>query len=221
MAGFAIKRARRYGLAATIPLLAAAVLGTPASAAGQSPSVVHGYHIFTSAAVYVPGNVNLFPGGADDSVVHVSLPFPVFVWGVKHTTAWVSSNGNIQFTNSPQTTFTNTCLPATTLSTAGAVAPYWDDLIFHGQVNGEGVFTKTVSGKYIVSWRGTEFNTGNPVRAEVVFYKNSRTITYQYLDGTAAGATIGLQKNPSGPASELSCNSAVISSNERVDFVPF
>jgi len=193
---------RRAGIAAAIGVLGLAAVPLASQAA---PEALH-YTIQASTCTtcFVAANVDLFPGGADDSVVEVALPFPVYVYGVKHTTAWVSSNGNIQFAGPGETTFTNASLPSSALSPKGAVAPYWDDLIVEGSGSGTGVFSKSTSTEYVVSWRGTEVGTGNPVRAEVIFFKTSRTIEFNYIQGTAESATIGIQKAAGGPATQYS-----------------
>jgi hypothetical protein len=215
---------RRAGIAAAVGLLAAAAL--PATISHAAPAAAHytlseendGCGSNPKAACYPGGNVNIFPSGADDQVKSVGLPWPVHLYGKAYTKVYVSSNGDLQFgvTNSTaQDTFTNEPLPSSSLSAKAGVSPFWDDLVFDATANPiQGVFYRTTTFRsesaFIISWRGTEFDSGIPVRAEVVFYQFSNTITFQYVqtgDGQGGSATIGLQKAPGGPANEWSFNS--------------
>ena len=159
-----------------------------------------------------------------NSIAKITLPFPVFVYGVKHTVAWVSSNGNVQFKSPGNAEFTNSALPSSSLDGA-AVAPYWDDLVVNGTGSGTGVFDRHVGNDFIISWRGFEFdNTADTVRVEVVFFKNSRNIEFNYIDtnpGGGSSATIGVQKSSTGPAAEWSFNTAGATfDGARLTFVP-
>ena len=207
------KHFRRASIAAAVGVVGLTVVPLSSQAAPTVPTTLH-YNIVSEfcPSCFITANVDLFPSGADDSVVAVALPFPVYVWGVKHTTAWVSSNGNVQFVGPGETTFTNQPLPSTALSPKGAVAPYWDDLVVNGSGTGTGVFARHFHSDFIISWRGYEFgNTANTVRVEVIFFKNSRTIEMNYINANPGGgssATIGIQKTGTGPASQWSYNTA-------------
>jgi hypothetical protein len=227
MAGLAFNHGRRFALVVTLQLLAAVVVAPAVGAASQAPGIVHGYTITESTfSTYLTGNNPLFPAGADDAVVKISPPFPVVLYGVSHSSMWVSTNGNVQFGRTGQTNFSNTCLPSSTLSARGAIAPFWDDLIFGPQGSGDGVYTKTYNTspnrQFVISWRGAEFGTHFPVRAEVIFYENSPTLTFQYNQGDSYSTTIGLQKSASGAFTQWSCDSSTaVSAGERLDFIPF
>jgi hypothetical protein len=224
----------KLGIATVVGVLAVTVL--PGVHSQAAPAVVH-YTIKATNdncgsnpthTCYPGGNVNLFPGGADDSDVQVGLPWPVYVYGTSYTKAWVSSNGNVQFgvtSTTAQNSYANQPLPSSFLSAKAGVAPYWDDLLFSTTATPtQGVFYRTTTFHskpvFVISWRGTEFNTGNPVRAEVIFYKNSRNITFQYVQGNASGATIGIQKAPIGPAVQWSFNTASTFTNLELTFIP-
>jgi hypothetical protein len=224
----------KIGIAAVVGVLAVTAL--PGTNSKAAPTVVH-YTINATndgcgstpvSSCYPGGNVNLFPGGADDSVAQLGFPWPVHIYGTKYTKGWVSSNGDIQFgvtSTTAQNTFFNQPLPSGTLSAKAAVAPYWDDLLFSSSaVPQQGVFYRstTFHGQpvFVISWRGTEFSTGIPVRLEVIFYKNSRNIVYQYVQGAAQSATIGIQKSPTGPAVQWSFDTSSTYTNLELTFVP-
>jgi hypothetical protein len=219
-------RFRKITLAAAAGALGLAALPLSSHAAATVPGAVH-YNVSASdcPSCFITANVDLFPGGADDSVTQVALPFPVYLYGKKYTTFWVSSNGNIQFAGPGETTFTNEPLPSSLLSPKGAVAPYWDDLVVNGSGSGTGVFSRHYKNDFIVSWRGYEYgNAANTVRVEVIFFKSSRNIEFNYIDVNPDGgssATIGVQKTGSGAFNEWSYNSAgAVYSGESLLFEP-
>jgi hypothetical protein len=224
----------KLGIAAAVGVLAVTAL--PGVHTQAAPAVVHytiqatndGCGSNPTHTCYPGGNVNLFPSGADDSVAQLGFPWPVYIYGVSYTKAWVSSNGNVQFgvtSSTAQTQYSNSSLPTATLSVKAGVAPYWDDLLFNiSAIPTQGVFYRstTFHGQpaFVISWRGTEFNTGNPVRAEVIFFQRTRNIIYQYVQGDASGATIGIQKAPIGPAVEWSFNTPSTFTNLELTFIP-
>jgi hypothetical protein len=224
----------KLGIATAVGVLAVTAL--PGVHSQAAPAVVHyaiqatndGCGANPRPTCYPGGNVNLFPSGADDSVAQLGFPWPVYIYGVSYTKAWVSSNGNVQFgvtSSTAQTTFTNQVLPSSTLSVKAAVAPYWDDLLFNITATPtQGVFYRSTlfhsKPAFVISWRGTEFNTGNPVRAEVIFFQHTRNIVFQYVQGNASGATIGIQKAPIGPAIQWSFNIASTFTNLELTFIP-
>jgi hypothetical protein len=233
-------KARNLTAGLAVSLAAAASFAVPsiASAHGTSAGAAHynvsetndGCGSSPTASCYPGGNVNIFPSGADDAVTQVGLPFPVYVYGKKYTTVWVSSNGDLQFgvtAGQAQDTYFNEPLPSSDLSLKAGVAPFWDDLIFNPNANPiQGVFYRTTTFRgesaFIISWRGTEYDSGNPVRVEAIFYQNSKTITFQYVqtgDGGGDSATIGIQKSPSGPTTEFSYDdSGAAFTNMELDY---
>ena len=86
--------------------------------------------------------------------------------------------------------------------------PYWDDIKYETQQ--EGIFTKsfTESGvqKFLVSWRGRHFGTDEPIRAEVIFTRNSNNFEFRYADGFEGSATIGVQRSSTGPRTQFTCD---------------
>ena len=77
----------------------------------------------------VPGTADI-GNHCDDCTTTVSLPFPVYIYGVPYTSVNVDSNGTLQFTTNAAV-FTNVCLPGA--GHGRAFFPYWDDLA-HGQL---------------------------------------------------------------------------------------
>src|SRR6185369_8391049 len=73
----------------------------------------------------VPGTTLVTGSNCDDCSNPVALPFPFTFYGMNFNSVNAISNGNLQFSTAT-TTFTNTCLPESTLD--GLIAPHWDDL---------------------------------------------------------------------------------------------
>jgi hypothetical protein len=198
------------------------MLIAPAADAG---AVFHTYTIKRGTAAYIVAKApNLFPGGADDAVVNLSLPFPVSIYGVNHSSAWVSSNGNLQFGSNPSTAYTNGCLPTTSLDSP-VLAPYWDDVLLRPNPGSpDGVFTATVGSaphrQFAISWRGVDFTTKTvAVRFEVVFSEGKPYFDFVYADGDGYDATIGVQKSAGGPDTQFLCNPGthnVVTPGERL-----
>jgi hypothetical protein len=95
----------------------------------------------------------------DDCVTMITLPFPVYIYGVPYTSASVVSNGNIQFTTM-STAFGNVCLPSP--NHGRAFFPYWNDLLTNGA--GQGIFTVTTglapNRVFYIEWRAGYFSGG-------------------------------------------------------------
>jgi hypothetical protein len=201
--------------------LTAAMIAAQSSAALAATT----YTVGQGAAVYVMGNTRVTPlrTTIDDDLFRLSttssganrLPWALKVYGTSYSSAWISSNRNVQLgTSSPTYAWSNSCLPTWDTS-AVMIAPYWDDILYGSDV--EGIFTKsyTEAGaqKFLISWRGHHFATNEPIRAEVIFTRGSSNFEFRYADGFAGSATIGVQKRPSGPATQYTCNSG----RNRVD----
>ncbi|GAB1693653.1 S8 family serine peptidase [Krasilnikovia sp. M28-CT-15] len=130
----------------------------------------------------------------DDVAAQVTLPFPVPLYGVEHTVAWVGSNGVIAF-DGPATAFANTVLPSTAQPN-NALYPFWDDLFVDADA---GVWTAADADTFVVEWRNVRF-FGDPqqrVSISAILHRDGE-VTYRYrnLQGiwaTGRYATIGLE----------------------------
>jgi len=211
-------------IASAVCVTAAGITAMPAGKAG---AIFHTYTIKRGSATYIVAKApNLFPNGADDSLVNLNLPFPVSIYGVQHTNTWVSSNGNLQFGSQPSATFTNACLPTTALSSP-VLAPYWDDLILRPNPSSpDGVFTTTVGSaphrQFAISWRGVDYATQeSAVRFEIVFSEGKPYFDFVYADGDGFSSTIGVQASATGSNTQFLCNPGkhnVVTPGERLRF---
>jgi hypothetical protein len=141
----------------------------------------------------------------------------VNIYGTAYNNVVVCSNGQMTMGAVGATAYNNVCLPSATFSaTSAAVCPYWDDLRTDGA--GQGIFTATTgvapNQAFVIEWRAGYFSGPTGVADfEVIFYQNQTyfDMIYGTISGAGQGggasATIGVQKQSSGPATSWTCNS--------------
>src|SRR5262245_55572739 len=88
-----------------IPILVMAAGATVARGQCTGFSITTG-----SGAAIVPGTTDA-GNHSDDLVTGLTLPFPVSLYGTSYTSAFVSSNGNLEF-GAGNASFSNVCLPS-------------------------------------------------------------------------------------------------------------
>lgn len=203
----------------TIVVVTAVGLSGVGAIVSPAQAVPH-YSIVKGGAAYASANTRVTPNDGsiiDDRTFTLTttssapfrLPFPIKVWGTNYTSLVVSTNGNVQFGNPAigSADYSNQCLPTSEVGPR-LVAVYYDDLKYTSAL--EGIFTKTITEggvqKFVISWRGQDYGNSTPVRAEVLFTKNSNNFEFRYADGYGGGATIGTQKTTTGPKAQYKCN---------------
>jgi Subtilase family/Carboxypeptidase regulatory-like domain/K319L-like, PKD domain len=185
-----------------------------------------GYSCRAAAYAFVDANTVLTLAG-DDSAVAVTLPFSFTFYGQAYNTAYVSTNGLVNFLG-PDATFSNTGIPSATTPNA-AIYPLWDDLFVDstvGSVRTELVGTAP-NRRFVIEWRTVMFfGTSTPlIRFEVVLSENGQ-ILFQYgtvgSDSRAQGnsATIGIENSSGTVALQYALNQAVLSDGQAIAFLP-
>ena len=164
---------------------------------------------FTEAA-------NVIPLTGDDASTAVPLPFPFRFYGQEYTTAFVSTNGTVNFL-ALNTTFSNVSIPATGVPNA-AIYAYWDDL-FHdtsSSVRTELVGTAP-NRRFVVEWRNVRFfgDTTRRIDFNVVLFENGQILTQSRNladDGRELGnsATLGIENATGTVALQYSFNQPVL-----------
>ena len=196
--------------------------------AAASPAT--NYQVTQTTGAVVPGttlvnNYTIFGiGGAnDDAVAQIALPFTsgYTFYDQTYTTAFVSTNGNIQFASSnPDYGQAEVCFPLAQFSYA--IMPHWGDLVIRGA--NEGIFTSvtdpdndpaTANSIFNIEWRASLIgNAPGSLNFEVRLYENQTRFDIIY--GTAPGGgtevTVGAEKGGGNPAfgntfTEFSCHS--------------
>ncbi len=150
----------------------------------------------------------------------LSLPFQIEFYGEKYTSFKIGDNGLISFEENPQAAFFTDYIP-TEIHSGPCIMPYWTFSGFSDYIYAKediGIFYKFYDDKIIITWSYFVNNfggMGDPVSAQVIFYKNG-TIKFQYKaeeggsDATSHFSTIGLQKD--------SKNGIMISEYQDLDY---
>ena len=123
----------------------------------------------------VPGTVDT-GNHCDDCTTLVTFPFPVPVYATPFTSAYVSSNGNMQF-NTDNGGFSTGCTQLPINGFDRAFIPYQDDL--RTDETGGGIFTAIVGNapnrQFIIEWRTTYFQRSGNANFEVILSEDSGT----------------------------------------------
>ena len=153
-------------------------------------------------------------GLGDESIVGVTAPFPVTIYGTQTTDLFVSSNGwlGLSASSSPED-WTNQNIPSATVPN-GIVAPFWDDL---DPGSWGRVVTHTTGSapdrSYTVAWLAVpHYDYGGSVSFQVVFSESDGSIRLQYQDVTfgstavdgGRSATVGLEDEVGGSGTRIS-----------------
>jgi len=183
-----------------------------------------GHTCRTEAATFVDGDTALALTGDDKSAV-VALPFPFTFYGVQYSTAYVSTNGNLNFL-APYSAFENTPLPNAGTPNA-AIYPFWDDLNIDASAS---MWTATLgtapNRRFVVEWRNVHtWGVLGRVRFEVVLHENGEILTqYADIDNNASwerggGATLGIENAAGSDALQYSFNERVVSDGLAIRYL--
>lgn len=169
----------------------------------------------TSTSVYTPathpvGGTNI-GNSCDDCTTQITFPFPVRVYGESYTSAYVSSNGNVQFTGNSNSA-SNGCLPNANFG--AAIMPFQADLRTNGLVGGvPGAILVGTNGvapnrMFSIYWLTNYFVSSDEARFGVWFHENSGRIDvgYDKHSNRTAEAVTGVQASASGPSTEYACH---------------
>ncbi|HZB47669.1 MAG TPA: carboxypeptidase regulatory-like domain-containing protein, partial [Mycobacteriales bacterium] len=185
----------------------------------------YGYTCVIESTGYVEGDTSL-PLTGDDAARNVPLPFPFFFYGQTYDSAYVATNGHLNFRAS-STTFSNVAIPATGLPNA-AIYPLWDDL---NVVSGTGsMWTKTTgtapNRSFVIEWRNVNFySTTLTVDFEAQLNEDGTVVTRYRNIGTdpreqGNSATVGIENATGTVGLQYSYNTAALSDGQSVKFRP-
>ena len=179
-----------------------------------------GYSCVVQTPAYIEANTVL-PLTGDDASAQVALPFTFGLYGQSYNTAFVTTNGNVNF-QALNSSFSNSAIPNTATPNA-AVYPFWDDLIVDGSASIRTELLGTApTRRFVIEWRNATFfgDTAKRVDFEVVLHEDGGAILTQYRniadDGREMGnsATLGIENAAGTVAFQYSFNEAVIRSPE-------
>jgi subtilisin family serine protease len=163
---------------------------------------------------------NVLPLTGDDSSTQVALPFPFTFYGQTHNTAFVTTNGNLNFL-ALNSSFSNTSIPNTGAPN-GAIYPFWDDMFVDASAS---VRTELLgvapNRQFVIEWRNVHFfgDSSRRVDFEVVLRENGQILTqYRNIasDGREQGnsATLGIENQTGTIGLQFSFNQPSIESPE-------
>jgi hypothetical protein len=146
----------------------------------------------------------------DDSATAVALPFSFGFYGQTYDTAYVSTNGSLNFLQS-DTRFSNEPIPNPAAPNA-AIYPFWDDLVVDGAAS---VRTELVGSapnrRFVIEWRNLAFCciSNERVRFEVVLHEDGKILTqYTSIDNNererGSLATVGIENETGTTALQYS-----------------
>jgi hypothetical protein len=158
------------------------------------------YQTFTSAgATMVPATTDTGIH-CDDCTGIVALPFPVTVYGTPFTSAYVGSNGMLDFGSNQPNIYTNRCLPVQSNPPvfANTLFAYYDDLRTDIMTSTHGIYRATVgtapNREFALRWHTTYFSSNTlESNFEVILHENSANINVIY----GASATVAQGADPS------------------------
>ncbi|MEV0607022.1 PQQ-dependent sugar dehydrogenase [Polymorphospora rubra] len=218
------------GGAATHVLIAPPTAGTWTATYTSAPGCTdsYGYTCTTSTdRPFLPAETTVLPLTGDDAYTSVGLPFAFPFYGQTHSTAWISTNGFLSFTDPGSPLGTNTALPDPALPNA-ALYPFWDDLFVRADSSIRTATTGTAPDRrYVVEWRniGMYGSTSARITFQAVL-SESGEIVYSYADLSTAGrergdsATVGIEDGSGAVALSYSTNTPDLRNGTSVVFTP-
>jgi hypothetical protein len=159
----------------------------------------------------------------DNCLTLVTLPFPVTFYNSSFSQAYVSSNGNLQFTGNAPDLSTSCPLPNRCLG--AAILAYQGDLRTDGP--GNGIFTLVTGSApdrvFNIEWRTTYPGHIGTANFELRFYENQNSFDIIYGMTADAGASeeSGVQLSGMGgpcDATTFSCNNPILTGRLKVTY---
>jgi hypothetical protein len=158
----------------------------------------------------------------DDCTTLVNFPFPVKFYGETYNSAYVSSNGNVQFTgNSPSAS--NACLPNPDFG--AAIFAFQTDLRTNSSDFSDQILTG-VSGVapgrlFTIDFHLRYFNSADQAHFAIYFQEGAdfRVAHYSSTDN-GASAVLGVQASATGPYTQYSCQTASQGLRTEVTYRP-
>ena len=135
----------------------------------------------------------------------IAIGFMFNYYGTDYTQLCASTNGFVTFDTLSSSYYTNQPLTSTTGSPTTLIAPYWADLMSHG--NREMVLTGTVGSapnrEFVIQWTNFGFyNDNTPLGTfQIILYEGSNDVRFQYRKmvhpdkGFGQIGTIGLRNS--------------------------
>ncbi|MFG1609633.1 RHS repeat domain-containing protein [Actinoplanes sp. NPDC049265] len=185
-----------------------------------------GYTVTAGSTPYVAGDTAV-PLTGDDEHTQITLPFTFDYYGTGYTSAWLSTNGLLSFTDHVADGG-STPIPSTG-GPNNALYAFWDDL---NMTSSSTVKTKTVGSapnrQFVIDYHDVGFwDKAGTVSFSITLAETSGVITFNYtgIDRASSlergdGATIGVE-NKTGTAGEVYLDDdPILADDTAVTFTP-
>ena len=164
---------------------------------------------FTQAA-------NVLPLTGDDAALAVPLPFPFTFYGQQFNTAFVATNGHVNF-NALSTAITNTAIPSTAAPNA-AIYAFWDDLFVDASASVRSELVGTAPNRtFVLEWRNVHIfgDTTQRLDVSLVLHESGEIVTQarNLADNgreTGNSATLGIENQTGTVGLQYSFNESVL-----------
>ena len=180
------------------------------------------YVTSSGTGAIVPGIIDT-GNHCDNCLTQIAFPFPVQFYNATFTQAYVSSNGNLQFTGNAPYLGTSCPLPISCLN--AAILAYQDDLRTDGP--GGGIFTLVTGSApnriFNIEWRTTYTGRMGTANFEMRFYENQTSfdIIYGMTADNGGSEESGVQLSGMGgscDATTFSCQTAMLTNGLKVTY---
>src|SRR5690349_21197629 len=216
-----MKRVRRRLLCLIVPAAVLMFVALAAPGLASAGGIVYTTTTQTGQSI-IPGTSDT-GNHCDDCTTQITLPFPVSIYEASYTSAYVSSNGSLQFeTSNGGASMDCSELPINGLDRA--FIPYQDDL--DTSTAGSGIFTAVTGSEpnrqFVIEWRTSYFQRTGTANFEIILSESSPTISTIYGATADDGAheTSGIQSSDNGPYTQFSCGDPTLVSGLRVNYTP-
>lgn len=182
-----------------------------------------GYSCATSTGDYLQGDTKSTLTG-DDVQTSLDLPFSFPFYGVSYDSAFVTSNGHLNFL-AGTTSYANGAIPSSAAPNA-ALYPFWDDLNLDAAA-GLYTGTTTVDGKdaYVVEWRNVrKYSPATDRLSFSVTLVEDGTVIYGYGETTdtdtakGSSASIGIENESGTVGMQYSNNTPAVSAGLSITY---
>jgi hypothetical protein len=182
-----------------------------------------GYSCATSTGDYLQGDTKTSLTG-DDAQTSIDLPFSFPFYGESYDTAFVTSNGHLNFL-AATTSYANGPIPSSVAPNA-ALYPFWDDLLIDAE-SGLYTGTTTVDGEdaFVLEWRNVRKYSPASDRLDFsVTLVADGTVLFGYGDVTdtdtakGSSASVGIENATGTVGLQYSANTPAISSGLTITY---
>ncbi|MEN9580828.1 MAG: hypothetical protein RJA70_3837 [Pseudomonadota bacterium] len=186
-----------------------------------APQDAFGYQCRSVPLAYVDA-ANVLALGGDDNATTVSLPFAFPFYGGSYTTAYISTNGHVNF-QALNTTYSNSSLPNPVTPNL-AIYGFWDDLFIDSSSSVRIDTVGTAPNRnFVIEYRSAAFFSGEGrIDFEILLGENgSVRIQYRDLEGSreqGSSATVGLENLSGSVAFQYSYNEAALLPSLAVEY---